>query len=137
MNGESGRDPHGAERAGDDRHADPEHRDRTWWRRELGLAPPPRAALPGELCVCGRPAVLVYHDQVHGPTGHCGRDDDLRQVRICPFCGGQLDHRHYSGYGDKAPGATAASGRCPWYRMHLTDPIPARAHDDSETSTDG
>jgi hypothetical protein len=50
-----------------------------------------RPAEPGELCTCGRQAVVVYLGTVFGPTGWCGQADGGDQTGPCPFCGG---HRH-------------------------------------------
>jgi hypothetical protein len=64
-----------------------------------------RPAEPGELCTCGRPAVIVYLGNVLGPTGYCGRGDGGDQAGPCPFCGGA---RHQD--------------RCPDYRLRLDEP---------------
>jgi hypothetical protein len=63
--------------------------------------PTQRRAEPGELCTCGRPAVVVFLHGRHGPTGWCGTGDGGDQTGPCPFCGGS---RH--------------EGRCPQYRLH-------------------
>jgi hypothetical protein len=34
-----------------------------------------RPARPGELCTCGRPALVVFLTQRWGPTGWCGISD--------------------------------------------------------------
>jgi hypothetical protein len=61
-----------------------------------------RPAEQGELCTCGRQALVVYLGGVFGPTGYCGIGDSGDQAGPCPFCGGA---RH--------------EGRCPDYRLRL------------------
>jgi hypothetical protein len=61
-----------------------------------------RPAEPGELCTCGRQAIVVYLDGRWGPTGGCGIRDGGDRTGRCPFCGGD---RH--------------EGRCPQYRLRL------------------
>ena len=73
-----------------------------------------RAARPGELCTCGRPAVQVFITDHFGEVGYCGLPDGGASFGPCPFCGGD---RH-------------EGGRCPEYRL-----VPGAAwerHDDSE-----
>ena len=65
-----------------------------------------RPAEPGELCTCGRQAIVVYLGSIFGPTGYCGIPDGGDQSGPCPFCGGP---RH-------------PSGRCPDYRLRLDQP---------------
>ena len=60
-----------------------------------------RPAEPGELCTCGRQAIVVYFGSVFGPTGDCGIRDGGQRTGPCPFCGGPRD------------------GRCPDYRLRL------------------
>jgi hypothetical protein len=67
-----------------------------------------RPAEPGELCTCGRQAIVVYLGSVFGPTGYCGIPDRGDQTGPCPFCGGP---RHEEPY-----------GRCPHYRLRLDAP---------------
>jgi hypothetical protein len=62
-------------------------------------------AEPGELCTCGRQAVVVYSGGRYGETGWCGRADGGAKEGPCPFCGGA---RHAS--------------RCPSYLPRLTRP---------------
>jgi hypothetical protein len=70
-----------------------------------------RPAEPGELCTCGRRAVIVYLGGKHGPTGYCGISDGGDRTGPCPFCGGE---RHEPGL-----------GRCQRYRLRLeVDPAP-------------
>jgi hypothetical protein len=64
-----------------------------------------RPAEPGELCTCGRPAVVVYLGSEWGPTGACLIQDGGDRTGPCPFCGGP---RH--GFEE---------GRCPDYRLRL------------------
>jgi hypothetical protein len=77
------------------------------WEIEAGERP----AAPGELCTCGRQAIVVYLGSVFGPTGFCGRNDGGDRAGPCPFCGGP---RH----GELA-------GRCPDYRLRLEHQFPA------------
>jgi hypothetical protein len=91
----------GAEAAQEPRSHPPEGEDTP----PGGSGPPgaeERPAEPGELCTCGRPAVVVYLGGVFGPTGWCGRSDGGEVAGPCPFCGGP---RH--------------EGRCPDYRLRL------------------
>ena len=67
-----------------------------------------RPAEPGELCTCGRQAIVVYLGTVFGSTGYCGIADGGDQAGPCPFCGGP---RHVAPY-----------GRCPDYRLRLDQP---------------
>jgi hypothetical protein len=60
-----------------------------------------RPAMAGELCVCGRPAVVVFEGGRWGATGWCGLSDGGARGGLCPFCG---DQRH--------------EGRCPSYTLH-------------------
>jgi hypothetical protein len=67
-----------------------------------------RPAEPGELCTCGRQAIVIYLGSVFGPTGYCGIADGGDQTGPCPFCGGP---RHREPY-----------GRCLDYRLRLDQP---------------
>jgi hypothetical protein len=67
-----------------------------------------RPAVPGELCTCGRQAVVVYLGSVFGLTGYCGIADGGDQAGPCPFCFG--------------PRHAEPSGRCPAYRLRLDQP---------------
>jgi hypothetical protein len=60
-----------------------------------------RPAEPGELCTCGRQAVVVYLTERFGPIGYCGISDGGGRIEPCPFCGGP-GHR---------------GERCPAYRL--------------------
>jgi hypothetical protein len=64
-----------------------------------------RRAEPGELCTCGRQAIVVYLGSVFGPTGDCSIRDGGDQTGPCPFCGG--------------PRHSELEGRCPHYRLRL------------------
>lgn len=46
-----------------------------------------RDALPGEVCTCGLPAVVVVADRHHDPAGWCGLTE-CPDIGPCPFCGG-------------------------------------------------
>jgi hypothetical protein len=63
-----------------------------------------RPAEPGELCTCGRQAIVVYLGGAFGPTGDCGIRDGGDRTGPCPFCGGP---RH--------------PDRCPDYRLRLDE----------------
>jgi hypothetical protein len=79
----------------------------TW--EELGHGrPSERPAAPGELCTCGRQAIVVYLGSVFGPTGYCGIPDGGDTTGPCPFCRGP---RHQE-----------PEGRCPHYRLRLDQP---------------
>ena len=67
-----------------------------------------RPAEPGELCTCGRQAVMVYPTGEHGEVGHCGIDGAaFRPVLPCPWCGTSEPHK--ASWGDPA--------RCPDYQL--------------------
>ena len=96
-----------------------------------------RGAQPGELCGCGRPAVVVYLGGVFRDTGHCGLDDGGAPVAgVCVFCGDTIDHDRYwaaearAGFPAAAPSGEPQGGRCPLYRLRLADPLPP-LHPDS------
>jgi hypothetical protein len=76
--------------------------------QDLEAPPTERLAAPGELCTCGRQAIVVYLGSVFGPTGYCGIPDGGDRAGPCPFCGGP---RHTEPY-----------GRCPGYRLRLDQP---------------
>jgi hypothetical protein len=76
--------------------------------RQLEASPTERPAEPGELCTCGRQAIVVYLGSAFGPTGYCGIADGGDQTGPCPFCGGPR-HRE-------------PDGRCPAYRLRLDRP---------------
>lgn len=67
-----------------------------------------RAARPGELCTCGRPAVVVYSNEKFGDAGYCGVEGSAADpVLPCPWCGTTTPHR--ASYGDPE--------RCPSYSV--------------------
>jgi hypothetical protein len=76
--------------------------------QEQQPAPSERPAAPGELCTCGRQAVVVYLGSILGLTGYCGVPDGGDRRGPCPFCGGPR-HRE-------------PEGRCPHYRLRLDQP---------------
>ena len=47
-----------------------------------------RPAEPGELCTCGRQAIVVFLTERFGPVRWCGVPDGGRPGGRCPFCGG-------------------------------------------------
>jgi hypothetical protein len=71
-------------------------------------APSERPAMQGELCTCGRPAMVVYLGGGFGPTGYCGIPDGGDRSGPCPFCDG--------------PRHADWEGRCPAYRLRLDQP---------------
>jgi hypothetical protein len=76
--------------------------------QDLEARPTERPAAPGELCTCGRQAIVVYLGSRFGPTGYCGIPDGGDRTGPCPFCGG--------------PRHAEPSGRCPAYRLRLDRP---------------
>jgi hypothetical protein len=76
--------------------------------QELGRSSTERPAAPGELCTCGRQAIVIYLGSVFGPTGYCGIPDGGDRTGPCPFCGG--------------PRHSEWEGRCPNYRLQLDQP---------------
>ena len=90
-----------------------------------------RAALPGELCTCGRQAVFVDEGGELTATGDCGqRDGGLPVDGVCTFCGDTVDHAAYwtaereAGRPAASPSEAPQGGRCPLYRLRLADPLP-------------
>jgi hypothetical protein len=73
-----------------------------------------RRAEPGELCTCGRQAIVVYLGCAFRPTGDCGIRDGGDQTGLCPFCGG--------------PRHGELEGRCPRYRLRLDADRPPNQH---------
>ncbi|MFD9249601.1 hypothetical protein [Streptomyces bottropensis] len=70
-----------------------------------------RPAVPGELCTCGRQAIVVYVTAEHGEVGHCGIEGAaFRPVLPCPWCG--ATEPHTVPWGDP--------GRCPQYTLRPT-----------------
>lgn len=67
-----------------------------------------RPAQPGDLCTCGRQAVVVYTSPEYGDVGHCGVEGAaFRPVLPCPWCGSGEAHKE--SWGDPA--------RCPDYTL--------------------
>ena len=52
------------------------------------IDPGGRPAEPGELCTCGRQAVMVYDTAVWGEIGFCGTYNVDPPPSPCVFCGG-------------------------------------------------
>jgi hypothetical protein len=78
--------------------------------QELEAPPSERPAEPGELCTCGRQAIVVYLGSEWGPTGACLIQDGGSRQGPCPWCG------------DPRPPRDAHGGRCPQYRLRLDQP---------------
>ena len=76
-----------------------------------------RPAEPGELCTCGRRAVVVYLGGAFGPIGYCGIGDGGSRQEPCPFCGDPRSVRE------------AHDGRYPSYRLR-----PEEVNTSSESS---
>jgi len=90
-----------------------------------------RRAELGELCTCGRQAVEVHTGGRFGDTGGCGLPDGGAPADgVCTFCGDTIDHAHYAaaeraaGRDTAAGGEQPQGGRCPLYRLRLSDPLP-------------
>jgi hypothetical protein len=67
-----------------------------------------RQAVPGDLCTCGRPAVVVYSSAEFGDVGYCGIEGSQgRPVLPCPWCGSTEPHTQP--WGDP--------GKCPAYQL--------------------
>jgi hypothetical protein len=67
-----------------------------------------RSAEPGELCTCGRQAVIVFHSEEFGDVGYCGIDGAaFDPVLPCPWCASSEPHK--ASWGDPA--------RCPDYTL--------------------
>jgi hypothetical protein len=67
-----------------------------------------RPAEPGELCTCGRPAVVVFSNEEFGDVGYCGIEGSQgRPVLPCPWCGSTK--MHTAPWGDP--------GKCPDYQL--------------------
>ena len=64
-----------------------------------------RLAERGELCTCGRSAVIVYLTE-RGAFGYCGLPDGGVRTLPCPWCGVT---RHRTAWGDPT--------RCPDYAL--------------------
>ena len=60
-----------------------------------------RAAERGELCTCGRQAVIVFVSEQHGEVGYCGIEGAaVRPILPCPWCGSSEPHKE--SWGDPA-----------------------------------
>jgi hypothetical protein len=59
-----------------------------------------RTGKPGELCTCGRPAIVVWETELFGEVGYCGIPG-MTPISPCPFCGASQPHRE----------------KCPQYRL--------------------
>lgn len=67
-----------------------------------------RPAELGELCTCGRQAVVVYSSEEFGEVGYCGIEGAAaRPVLPCPWCG--TSEPHTQSWGDPT--------RCPEYTL--------------------
>ncbi|WP_433860193.1 hypothetical protein [Streptomyces kronopolitis] len=67
-----------------------------------------RSAASGELCTCGRQAIVVYSSAEFGDAGHCGIDGAQgRPVLPCPWCGST--EAHTTSWGDP--------GKCSDYQL--------------------
>ncbi|WP_167163124.1 hypothetical protein [Streptomyces sp. MBT27] len=63
-----------------------------------------RRAESGELCTCGRQAVVVYSNAQFGDVGFCGIEGgQARPVLPCPWCGNSSPHTTSWGDPDKCP----------------------------------
>jgi hypothetical protein len=63
-----------------------------------------RRAELGELCTCGRQALIVYLTEAHGAVGYCGlADGGGTPIVPCPWCG--------------AGPHLAESAKCPAYQV--------------------
>lgn len=71
-----------------------------------------RPATLGELCTCGRQAVVVYSNATFGDAGYCGIEgSQARPVLPCPWCGSTAPHR--APWGDP--------GKCPDYQLRAPE----------------
>ncbi|MER6092412.1 hypothetical protein [Streptomyces bluensis] len=63
-----------------------------------------RRAQTGELCTCGRQAVVVYTNDEYGSVGYCGIEGSARRpVLPCPWCGTSTPHTTSWGDPDRCP----------------------------------
>jgi hypothetical protein len=65
-----------------------------------------RLGLPGELCTCGRQAIMVF-STASGLVGSCGIDDGGNDAGRCPFC--LSPRKHFD--------ASGLLVQCPQYRL--------------------
>jgi hypothetical protein len=82
-----------------------------------------RLAERGELCTCGRPAVIVYLTG-RGPFGYCGQPDGGARTRPCPWCGVA---RHRTAWGEPT--------RCPDYALRAPAPSSTAATESDAAGT--
>lgn len=64
---------------------------------EVAVRTRERAAERGELCSCGRQAVVVFLTEKFGPVGWCGQSDRGSRDVHCPFCGTSASHERWRG----------------------------------------
>lgn len=63
-----------------------------------------RPAVPGELCTCGRNAIVVYTTGQFGDVGYCGIEGAaFHPVLPCPWCGARVPHEKPYGGPDRCP----------------------------------
>lgn len=63
-----------------------------------------RPAEPGDLCTCGRQAIVVYSNEQFGDAGHCGIEGAaFTPVLPCPWCSSTVPHRQAWGDPEKCP----------------------------------
>lgn len=87
-----------------------------------------RDAVPGDLCTCGRQAVVVYTTRPDDPVGHCGRNNGGAPADgWCPFCENELRH-DVAGWNEDTQTSypIPQAGRCPRYRLRLADAVQPR-----------
>lgn len=76
-----------------------------------------RPAVLGELCTCGRQAVVVFSNAKFGEVGYCGIEgSQSRPVLPCPWC--KSTKPHTTPWGDP--------GKCPDYRLRPPDVVDDR-----------
>lgn len=63
-----------------------------------------RPAIAGELCICGRSAVVVFEGGQFGPTGWCGLADGGARGGVCPFCRARRHKGRCPSYTVRGPG---------------------------------
>lgn len=74
--------------------------------------PTRRPAVPGEVCTCGKPAVVVFdHPALGIPQGSCLEMNPQPRTGPCPFCG--------------VTGPHTTEGLCPAYTLRPAWAAPA------------